>query len=211
MKEEKQILIGFYKISTLVTYLAVVSGIIGTYLAVTHKIVGALSCLIISGVLDSFDGKIARACKRTEKEKEFGIELDSLADMVSFIFLPIVICYSLNLKEYYHIIIYALYALAGVIRLAYFNVVASETGKDGPVKYYRGLPVPSSVVLLPLLYLLNNVLNINNINLLFTIGMALLSLLFVLNFKLKKPQSYFSYIFLGLGIISIAVLFIVLK
>lgn len=210
-KEKKQIFIGFYKISTLATYMAVTSGIIGTYFAITGKIVYALTCLIISGVLDGFDGKIARACKRTEKEKEFGIELDSLADMVSFIFLPIIICYSIGLKEYYHVIIYTLYALAGVIRLSYFNVVANETGKDGPIKYYTGLPVPSSVALLPLLYLINNIFNINNINLLFTLGMTTLSILFVLNFKLKKPQSFFSYIFLGLGIIGIILLFIILK
>ncbi len=210
-KEKQQLLIGFYKISTFATYMAVISGIIGTYLAMTNRITGALSCLIISGVLDAFDGKIARACKRTEQEKEFGIQLDSLADMVSFIFLPIVICYSIGLKENYHVIIYALYALAGVIRLAYFNVVANETGKDGPVKYYRGLPVPSSVVLLPLLYLINNVFSLNNINLLFTVGMSLLTILFVLNFKLKKPQGFFAYIFLGLGIIGIVLLFVLLK
>ncbi len=212
MKKTKEpILIGFYKLSTFVTYLSVISSIVGIYYGINGEVAYALMFLIISGVLDGFDGKIARACKRTEQEKEFGIQLDSLADMVSFIFLPIAICYGLGLNEYYHVAIYALYALGGVIRLAYFNVMANETGKDGPVKYYKGLPVPSCVAALPILYLINNVFNLNILGISFAIALATLAFLFVLNFKLKKPQGYFPYIFLGLGIIGITLLFVVLK
>lgn len=211
MKKEKQpILIGFYKLSTFVTYLSVISSSVGIYFALKGEIVFALICLITSGVLDVFDGKIARACKRTEQEKEFGIQLDSLADMVSFIFLPVAICYGLGLNENYHVVIYTLYALGGVIRLAYFNVMAGET-KDGPVKYFKGLPVPSCVVALPVLYLINNVFSLNILGTLFTIALAALSILFVLNFKLKKPQGYYPYIVLGLGIVGIILLFTVLK
>ena len=212
MKKTKEpILIGFYKLSTFVTYLSVISSIVGIYYGINGKVAYALMFLIISGVLDGFDGKIARACKRTEQEKEFGIQLDSLADMVSFIFLPIAICYGLGLNEYYHVAIYALYALGGVIRLAYFNVMANETGKDGPVKYYKGLPVPSCVVALPILYLVNHIFNLNILGTMYTISVAALALLFILNFKLKKPQGYFPYIFLGLGIVGIILLFMVLK
>ena len=44
--------------------------------------------LLISGICDMFDGKVARKCKRNKKEKMFGIEIDSLADTVNFLLLP---------------------------------------------------------------------------------------------------------------------------
>ena len=71
-----------------------------------------------------FDGKIARTKKnRTDDEKSFGIQIDSLCDIVCFGIFPIILGYKLGMCKAYSIAILAFYGMAGVIRLAYFNVM----------------------------------------------------------------------------------------
>lgn len=99
-----------------------------------------------------FDGKIARTKKnRTEDEKRFGIQIDSLCDVVCFGVFPIVLCYELGMTHFYSIPILVFYGLAGVIRLGYFNVMEekrqNETSENR--KYYQGLPITSMSVALP--------------------------------------------------------------
>lgn len=204
MQKEKKF-IGYYSLSVFVTYLGVISAVFGVYLALTRKITLAISCLIISGICDAFDGKIARKTKRTEQEKDFGIQLDSLADMVNFIFLPIAIFYGLGMSTWYNVVIYILFTLGGVIRLAYFNTVAT---KDAPVEYYSGLPVTTTAIIFPLLYILKYCVGFECFKIIYTISMLLTSILFISNFKLKKPKGQAAYLFLALGIVGIIILFI---
>ena len=90
------------KKSVIVTYLGIIFGIISMGFAFTKMAFAevayirySLILLMLAGVCDMFDGKIARMCKRTEAEKEFGIQIDSLADTVNFVVLPVVIMLSL--------------------------------------------------------------------------------------------------------------------
>ena len=55
-----------------------------------------------------FDGVVARKCKRTEDEKRFGVELDSLVDVVNFVVLPIVIATAMGLTKWYQVLIFML-------------------------------------------------------------------------------------------------------
>lgn len=75
--------IGVYNLSVVLTYLGLCFSVIGMVLAFLGYVPAAVMCLILSGVSDLFDGTVARACKRTEREKKFGIQIDSLADTVS--------------------------------------------------------------------------------------------------------------------------------
>ncbi len=197
---KKKIFVGYYGLSVIMTYLGVISSIIGVYFALTGKITLAIICLIVSGICDAFDGKIARSLKRSKEEKKFGIQLDSLSDMVDFIFLPIAIFYGLGFSEWYNILIFVIYAICGISRLAYFNIVAEE---DSPVPYYSGLPVTSSALIFPLLYILRSFVNTITFGYIYTIAMLIISILFVVNFKVKKPQGYAAYLFLILGVIGI--------
>lgn len=87
------------------------------------KIIAAVICLMFSGFCDMFDGIVARTKKdRTDEEKRFGIQLDSLSDIVCFGVLPFVIGVCSGAREWWQIAIMALFALAGLIRLAYYNV-----------------------------------------------------------------------------------------
>ena len=80
-----------------------------------------------------FDGKIARTKKnRTEDEKRFGIQIDSLCDVVCFGVFPIVLCYELGMTHFYSIPILIFYGLAGVIRLGYFNVMEQYQKVNNP-------------------------------------------------------------------------------
>ena len=65
--------IGFYNYTVVLTYLSLISGIVGMKFASEGRGELAIICLILSGVCDMFDGKVARMCKRTKEEKEFGI------------------------------------------------------------------------------------------------------------------------------------------
>ncbi len=205
-KEKKKILIGYYTKSVILTYLSVISAIIGMYIAlIENETKYALLLLIISGLCDAFDGKVARKCKRTEQEKQFGVELDSLADLIAFIMFPIIIFYSLGLHSTINIIIFILFALGGVIRLAYFNTIADQ---NAPVKCYSGLPVTSTAIIFPVFYLLTMLLKTNTFNILYTIVMLITSFLFVINFKIRKPQTKELIIFLIGGLILGTILII---
>ena len=78
-------MIGYYNYTVILTYLSLISALFGTHLAFRGEPVGALICLLLCGAFDSFDGMVARTKKgRTEEEKKFGIQIDSLVDMFSF-------------------------------------------------------------------------------------------------------------------------------
>ena len=206
-KEKKKVLIGYYTKSVILTYLSVISAIIGMYIAlIENEPKYALLLLIISGLCDAFDGKVARTCKRTEQEKQFGVELDSLADLIAFIMFPIIIFYSLGLHSIINVIIFILFALGGVIRLAYFNTIADQ---NAPVKYYSGLPVTSTAIIFPVFYLLTILLTTNTFNTIYTIVMLITSILFVLNFKIKKPKTKELIIFL-IGGLALGLILIIL-
>lgn len=120
-------MIGFYDYTVILTYISFASSISGIFLATRGHFNWAIFCLAFSGLCDMFDGKIARTKKnRTEDEKRFGIQIDSLCDVVCFGVFPIVLCYELGMTHFYSIPILVFYGLAGVIRLGYFNVMEEK-------------------------------------------------------------------------------------
>jgi len=179
--------IGIYNKSTIITYLGITSSMIGIYLALNNNVRYALLCLIIAGVCDIFDGKVARMCKRTEMEELFGVQIDSLADMISFCAFPIIIFYGLGLNSWYHIGLYTLFTLAAITRLGFFNVNALEVNKDKSANYYSGLPVTFVALIFPIAWLLSFCLKANIFSLIYTIIILIVTILFVANIKIKKP------------------------
>ena len=87
-------MIGFYNYSVILTYIGLASSVFGiTQVFEGHESIAFL-CLLLSGICDLFDGKIARSMKnRTDHEKVFGIQIDSLCDLVCFGVFPAVIGY----------------------------------------------------------------------------------------------------------------------
>ena len=183
--------IGFYNYTVILTYLSVVSAVMSMVLAHKAAFGGAMLCLILSGFCDAFDGTVARSKKdRTEDEKAFGIQLDSLCDVVSFGAAPAFACYCMGMDGIPGVAILCLYCICAVIRLAFFNVQEAkrQQTEDGCNKFYRGLPVTTSSMIFPLYYLLRPVIPGNVFLPVLHILCAWIAFLFVLDFQVKKPN-----------------------
>ena len=199
--------IGKYNKSVIVTYLGVIAALIGSYLAVITQMPRyAVLCLIIAGICDLFDGVFARMCKRDEEEKAFGVQIDSLADMVSFVFLPICIGYAVGLDRWYHIAVFAVYTLTVIIRLGFFNISVDGRSNE-PVDHYRGLPVTYAALILSMVWLLSFVTSTDLFVIIYTAVMVLLSLLFVVDIRVAKPKGIFYVIF---PMLAVALIFVII-
>ena len=184
-------MLGFYDYTVVLTYISLVISVFGMTRALAGDFKVAILCLALSGLCDMFDGKIARTKKdRTEDEKKFGIQIDSLCDVVCFGVFPALICYCLGMDRIPGIIILCLYCVASVIRLGYFNVMEEKRQQetDEKRKYYQGLPITSIAVILPFLYAISNLCQ-DNFEIVLSLAMLLTGLLFVLNFKFPKPNN----------------------
>lgn len=183
-------MIGYYNYTVILTYLSLISALFGTHLAFRGEPVGALICLLLCGAFDSFDGMAARTKKgRTEEEKKFGIQIDSLVDMFSFGIFPAIIGYTMGLNGWLWFAIFALYAICAVSRLGYFNVAEEMRQKETTEKrkYYQGLPVTSSSLIFPAVYLLKAAVGLGTMQGIYGIMMLVVALAFVIDFKVIKP------------------------
>lgn len=194
-------IIGKWNKSVILTYVGLFFSILGIFLCITkdNSINYAMSCLILAGICDLFDGFIARKCKRTEEEKKFGIQLDSLVDVISFIIFPIIIFINIKLVSIYSLFGFFLFAVCGVARLAYFNIKVENI--EGPVKYYSGLPVTFSALIFPMLYFIKFAFPLNIFNIVLTISIYLVAILNILNIKIIKPKKigYLVFSLLAIG------------
>ena len=182
-------MIGFYSYTVVLTYLGLASAAMGMILTFQGFAKYALFCLAFSGLGDMFDGKVARLKKdRTEDEKRFGIQIDSLCDVVCFGAFPMILCYSIGMRGPAGISILVFYLIAGVIRLAFFNVMEEkrQDETDEARKYYQGLPITSIAIILPLFCTLRPLLGHRFLSELH-ICILTVGLLFIINFPLRKP------------------------
>ena len=139
-----------------------------------------------------FDGKIARTKKdRTEEEKMFGVQIDSLCDVVCFGILPAMISYCLGMDGIFGKCMIVYYGFCSVIRLAYFNVLEAKRQKteDGATKYYHGLPITSMAIALPIVYLIGFLIPAPVFKVLLFFNMLIVGTLFIVDFPLKKPSA----------------------
>jgi len=101
-------------------------------------------------VFDVLDGRIARW---RQKSSAMGLDLDSLADIVSFGVAPAVIGYGCGMQGLYDRIVLTFFVACGVSRLARFNVTAEALSEGGDkVKYFEGTPIPTSLLLVIVLF-----------------------------------------------------------
>lgn len=161
----------------------------GIYCAFNGNMTVSVFLLMFSGLCDMFDGKIARTKKdRTEDEKSFGIQIDSLCDIVCFGVLPACILFALDGIAMWQAVLGALFVLCGLIRLAYFNVMeeARQRTTTENRKSYVGLPITSSAVLIPLVMCFSKQLG-SSLPHVYTGALVLLSVLYICPFRIKKP------------------------
>ena len=191
-------MIGFYNYTVIITYLSVVSAGVGMYLVSQGDLKKGIFFFMFSGLCDMLDGPVSRTKKdRTETERKFGIQIDSLCDCVSFGVQPAIVYYFIakyQLPEgtFVHRIAFVLgilLMLAAVIRLAFFNVSEEDRQKTEGNKlraYYRGLPVTNVTWILPLFFLTRYFTSGLTFFIIMLVSEALTAFLFLLDFKMPK-------------------------
>ena len=199
-------MLGFYDYTVVLTYISLFISVGGMMFTMNGHFKLAVTCLALSGLCDMFDGKIARTKKnRTEDEKRFGIQIDSLCDIVCFGVAPALLCYRLGMRSLIGIFILMIYVLAGLIRLAFFNVMEErrQDETDENRKYYQGLPITSAAIALPIVFMLSPILRRDFLVTLHAVVLTI-GILFITNFKLKKPKN--ATLAVVVTIVAIAVL-----
>lgn len=202
--------IGFYDYTVILTYISLLSSVYGMTQAIHGDYKAAIFCLAFSGACDAFDGRIARTKKnRTEDEKAFGVQLDSLCDIVCFGVYPALICYLLGMRGLLGLTIAFFYCLCAVIRLAYFNVLEAkrQQTEGGANKVYRGLPVTSISFILPLTFWLQFLLSERAFLLLIHFVLVIVGFLFVLDFPVRKPDMRSILALIALLFVTVAVIY----
>ena len=196
-------MLGVYNYTVILTYIGMLSGFAGICFAGGGNVKAALICLIVAGVCDMFDGKIASTLERNRQEKRFGVQIDSLSDLICFGVLPaFVVC--AGASGVVRAAISGLYVLAALIRLAWFNVSEEERqdSETGGRKAYQGLPVTSAALFLPLVYGLCDLFSVDA-SWIASIALLLMGAAFLTPFRLKKPALVGKIVMVALGLICL--------
>jgi CDP-diacylglycerol--serine O-phosphatidyltransferase len=215
--EKNKLLIGYYGYWVKLTYLSVILAVIGMYFALGGSIGCAIICLMVCGLCDMFDGPVARLAKRTAREENYGIQIDALADIISFGVFPVVIGYAVGPHYLSHghvsfgavlsMGVAATYLLTALIRLAYFNVIEIELrNKEVKRTYYEGLPVTFVAIIIPLVYSVCLFFDVS-LSSVYNIMLFLISVAFVIRIKVPKLKGRQLFIFLLIGLPIIIYLF----
>lgn len=203
-------MIGYYNYTVLFTLFGTLAGLIGIREAVLGNLLVAIFCLMISGFFDMFDGTIARTKRnRTEFEKKYGVQLDSLSDVICFGVLPTMIALEITKPLGMISFLCIIYLVTSISRLAYFNVEEElRTRKEQtPRKNYTGFPVTLSAIFIPIFYLLSFVLS-NSFATFFLLFFLLLSMLQVSKIKLPHLDLKGLILCLVIGIFILSILMI---
>lgn len=217
-------MLGFYDYTVVLTYVSLITAVSGIAAAKLDHPLGAIFCLMFCGLCDMFDGKIARTKKnRTEDEKQFGIQIDSLCDLVCFGVLPAMICFEMMGERDYgspwrNALVWTaiggicgFYVLAGLIRLAYFNVTEESRQKmtDEVRAKYSGLPITSSALILPLIYIPRLFIPASldvHFCIFYLLALLVVGILFITPFHVRKPKMKQMIAILIVGLVIAAAL-----
>jgi CDP-diacylglycerol--serine O-phosphatidyltransferase len=202
----------------LLTLIGVCLGISSIKFALDQNYNLAVIFLIFAALLDTLDGRIARLIKGTS---EFGKELDSLTDFVSFGIAPAFILYFWELKNYGKIgwAITLIFSVCCVLRLARFNLTKISEDAEWKRNYFEGIPSPAGaiLILLPLIYELSELqLNLNIIKftpyLVVIVAFLLISNIPTFSLKKIKTSSQLTiFLLFGIVVIFVSLIFFTFK
>ncbi len=138
-------------VPNLITVLAICAGLTGIRLAFEGRFELAVAMVLLAAFLDGIDGRVARLLKATSK---FGVQMDSLADIINFGVAPVLVSYAFLLDRAHSFgwIAALIYAIAAGLRLARFNVMSEREEKAAwQSEFFVGVPAPMGalLVLLP--------------------------------------------------------------
>ena len=174
-----------FNLANLFTFVNITMGLMAIYLITQDNYMWAIVALWVGGAFDIFDGKIAR---KFNLSNEFGIQIDSFADFISFVMAPSFLVFQAVFANHTEIAIwlsapfFIIYIISGLRRLIQFNI-NSDAGEV--TKYFTGVPTPLGAILLWLVYLIfaYEIITSGYIILAFIITIG-----YLLNSKVKIPH-----------------------
>ena len=207
-----------YLLPNILTLAGVCLGISSIKFSIDGNYSLAVTLILLAAILDALDGRIARLIKGTS---EFGKELDSLTDFVSFGIAPVFTLYFWELNTYGKLgwAITLIYSVCCVLRLARFNLTKIQETEEWKNNFFEGVPSPAGglLILMPLIYELTNLnlgFNVKNLTPYLTVIVAILLVSKIPTLALKKistsPKTTI-FLLLTIGIVFIALLFYTLE
>jgi CDP-diacylglycerol---serine O-phosphatidyltransferase len=173
-----------FNLANLFTMVNITAGLVAVYFISKNNFFLAIILAWIGGAFDIFDGKIAR---KYQLSNEFGIQLDSFADFLSFVLVPVFLTFqAVYLKLHGFIFLLAAfvsiyYVISGLRRLIQFNI-AADAGEVS--KFFTGIPTPLGAILLWLVYVASSYALIPS-----TLAILLMAAIgWSLNSKLRIPH-----------------------
>ena len=145
-----------FNLANLFTFVNITAGLMATYFITQNNFILAIILAWIGGAFDIFDGKIAR---KYNLSNEFGVQLDSFADFLSFVLVPVFLIFQAVYASQLDTLLLILaavvsiyYVISGLRRLIHFNIHTDAGSVD---KFFTGVPTPLGAILLWLVYLAN--------------------------------------------------------
>ncbi|NDV20045.1 CDP-diacylglycerol--serine O-phosphatidyltransferase [Pseudodesulfovibrio sp. JC047] len=175
-----------YILPNLLTTASLFIGFLGLTWAIQGDYASCAMCILASCIFDGLDGKVARITNTTS---EFGVQLDSLADLVAFGVVPAVMTYLWVLNDYGRLGLMAafLFMACGALRLARFNVQAATSSK----KHFVGLPIPGAACTLATLVLFSEYVPAEYMHTVMPTGA--LVLVYILSFFMVSTIRFYSF------------------
>ncbi len=174
-----------FNLANLVTFANVSLGVIALYFVTQKEFFVAIILAWIAGALDIADGKIAR---KYNLSTEFGVQLDSFADFLSFVIMPaFLLYYSLTLQGFEAFVIglvFIYYIISGLRRLVAFNLKVEAGSVE---KYFSGVPTPLGAILLWVLYLFSHSFGVITSPWIIAFFVAVIAYLLNSNVKIPHP------------------------
>lgn len=173
-----------YNLANLITMGNISFGMMAIYFTTQHNFVLAVILAWLGGVCDIFDGKMAR---KHNLSNEFGVQLDSFADFLSFVLMPTFLIFEAVFSGTSNLMMVIAgagsiyYVISGLRRLIQFNIEADPGEAE---KYFTGVPTPLGAILLWLVFLANVYLGLPA----FGVLALMLTIGFLLNSNVKVPH-----------------------
>ncbi len=202
-----------YILPSVLTLVGVCLGISSIKFAMDGNFSFAVLFVVVAAILDGLDGRVARMIKGTT---EFGKELDSLTDFVSFGIAPVFIVYFWELNQFGRVgwLLVLLFSVCCVLRLARFNLTKFEENEEWKMNFFQGIPSPAGgcLILFPVMYELSvfsNFIELKNLSPYLVVLASVLLISKIPTFSFKKivvQRNMTLFLLLGLGLFVVSII-----
>ena len=202
-----------YILPSVLTLIGVCLGISSIKFAMDGNFSFAVLFIVVAAILDALDGRVARMIKGTT---EFGKELDSLTDFVSFGIAPVFVIYFWELNQFGRIgwLLVLLFSVCCVLRLARFNLTKFDVNEEWKINFFQGIPSPAGgcLILFPIMYELSSfssLFQIKNLSPFLVVFTSILLISKVPTFSFKKivvQRQTTLFLLLGFGLFFVSII-----